>query len=192
MTQIIESANEILQHFSGSASEREKLASFKVTLKDKKDVLKSIDETVLESTNEEDISKEIIEPSEIGESINRICVRINNALNPVNNVSSPSTDNSESVTSSNPINTSTPTVKTRLPKLTLRKFFLLLVPLIVSKLPEDMRLIVSRNLVKNEWKIDKLLCMFKLELEARERCNTLPECSPPKPFQSKGTRYGGR
>ena len=59
VTKITESANEILQNFSGSASEREKLESFKVTLKGKKEVLKSIDETVLESTKEEDISKEM-------------------------------------------------------------------------------------------------------------------------------------
>ena len=311
VSKIIEIANETLQHFSESASEREKLESFKVTLKDKREVLKSIDEKILESTKEEDISKEIIEASEIGESINRICVRINNALNPANNVSSPSTDNSESVANSNPINTSTPTIKAKLPKLTLRKFsgdpkswqpfwdsfeaavhnndsvskidksnYLkslvegnaasaidgfaltadnyesavkvlkdrfadpqiiisshmeellnlpaisdihkvskirqlydsiethirslrnlgidynsygsLLVPLIVSKLPEEMRLIVARNLGKNEWNIDKLLCKFKLELEARERCNTIPECSSPKSFESKSTRYRGR
>jgi hypothetical protein len=36
VSKIIESANEILEHFSGSTSEREKLESFKVTLKDKK------------------------------------------------------------------------------------------------------------------------------------------------------------
>ncbi len=44
-----------------------------------------------------------------------------------------------------------------------------LLPLIVSKLPEEMRLIVARNLDKNEWNIDKLLCKFKLELELPER-----------------------
>mgnify|MGYP002803517863 CR=1 FL=1 len=57
-----------------------------------------------------------------GESINRICVRINNALKPVSNVSNPSTDNSEFVASGNPISTSTPTVKAKLPQLSLRKF----------------------------------------------------------------------
>ena len=45
----------------------------------------------------------------------------------------------------------------------------LLVPLILSKIPEEIRLIVARNIEKNEWNIDKLLCTFKLELEARER-----------------------
>ena len=35
----------------------------------------------------------------------------------------------------------------------------LLVPLILSKIPEEMRLIVARNIEKNEWNIDKLLCL---------------------------------
>jgi hypothetical protein len=68
----------------------------------------------------------------------------------------------------------------------------LLVPLIVSKLPEEMRLIVAQNLEKNEWNIDKLLCKFKLELEARERCNTIPESSSPKPFENRSGRYRGK
>ncbi len=67
-----------------------------------------------------------------------------------------------------------------------------LVPLIVSKLPKEMRLIVACNLDKNEWNIDKLLCKFKLTLEARERCSTIPECSPPKPPENRGTRYRGK
>ena len=68
----------------------------------------------------------------------------------------------------------------------------LLVPLIVSKLPEEMRLIVARNLEKNEWNLDKLLCKFKLELEARERCNTILESSSPKPFENRSGRYRGK
>ena len=122
VSKIIESANGILEHFSGSTSEREKLESFKVTLKDKKEVLKSIDETILEFTKDEDINNEIIEASDIGESINRVCVKINNALNPVNNAASLSSSNTESATISSPANTSTPTIKAKLPKLTLRKF----------------------------------------------------------------------
>ena len=311
VSKIIESANGIPEHFSGSTSEREKLESFKVTLKDKKEVLKSIYETILEFTKDEDINNEIIEASDIGESINRVCVKINNALNPVNNAASLSSSNTESAKISSSANTSTPTIKAKLPKLTLRKlsgdpkswqsfwdsfeaavrnnsgvskidkfnylkslvegnaasaidgfaltadnyesavkllkdrfadlqiiisshmeellnlpavsdihkvskirqlydsiethirslrnlgidsnsYGSLLVPLIVSKLPEEMRLIVARNLEKNEWNIDKLLCKFKLELEARERCNTIPESSSPKPFENRSGRYRGK
>ena len=75
----------------------------------------------MEFTKDEDINNEIIEASDIGESINRVCVKINNALNPVNNAASLSSSNTESVTTSSPANTSAPTIKAKLPKLTLRK-----------------------------------------------------------------------
>ncbi len=304
VSKIIENVNEILAEFGGSISEREKLESLKVTLQEKKGVLKGIDDTILETTNDEDIDKEIIEASEIGEFINRTCVKITNALSvSPSNPASLSLSNSESMQASSSVNT--PTIKAKLPKRTLRKFsgdpkywqsfwdsfeaavhnndsvstidkfnYLkslvegnaasaidgfaltadnyesavkllkdrfadpqmiisshmeellnlpavsdihqvskirqlydsiethirslrnlginsnsygsLLVPLIVSKLPEEMRLIVARNLDKNKWNIDKLLCKFKLELEARERCSTIPESSPPKPPENKG------
>ena len=122
VSKIIESANEILEHFSGSTNEREKLESLKVTLKNKKDVLKSMGEKILLLTKDEDINKEIIEAGEIGESINRACVKINNALSPGNNAACSPSTNSETVANSSPVNTSTPTVKAKLPKLTLRKF----------------------------------------------------------------------
>ena len=55
-----------------------------------------------------------------------------------------------------------------------------------------MRLTVARNIQKNEWNIGKVLCTFKLELEARERerCNTLSESSCPRPFENKVHRKG--
>ena len=69
VSKIIENVNENLAEFGGSISEREKLESLKVTLQEKKGVLKGIDDTILETTKDEDIDKEIIEASEIGESI---------------------------------------------------------------------------------------------------------------------------
>ena len=75
----------------------------------------------MEFTKDEEINNEIIEASDIGESINRVCDKINNALNPVNNAASLSSSNTESATISSPANTSTPTIKAKLPKLTLRK-----------------------------------------------------------------------
>ncbi|XP_028416184.1 uncharacterized protein LOC114539807 [Dendronephthya gigantea] len=65
VSKLIESVNGIIEHFSGSTSEREKLESLKVTLKDKKEILKSIDEAILESTKDEGINKEILEASDI-------------------------------------------------------------------------------------------------------------------------------
>lgn len=59
----------------------------------------------------------------------------------------------------------------------------LLVPVIMSKIPEEMRLIVSRKFDQNTWDIDGMLEAFKTELEARERCFHMRSSSreePPK------------
>ena len=45
----------------------------------------------------------------------------------------------------------------------------LLVP-VTNKIPEEMRLIVSRNFDQSTWDVDSILRSFKAELEARERC----------------------
>ncbi len=91
-------------------------------MQEKKGALKVIDDTILELTKDEDIDKEIIEASEIGELINRSCVEISNALSSVNNIATLSSSNSVSVRTSSSINTPNPTIKAKLPKLTLRKF----------------------------------------------------------------------
>ena len=47
----------------------------------------------------------------------------------------------------------------------------LLVPVIMNKIPEEMRLIVSRNFDQSTWDVDSMLLRsFKAELEACERC----------------------
>ena len=45
----------------------------------------------------------------------------------------------------------------------------LLIPIMLSKLPDELRLIISRKFPKNVWNIDLLLQEFGVELEARER-----------------------
>jgi hypothetical protein len=40
----------------------------------------------------------------------------------------------------------------------------------MNKIPEEMRLIVSRNFDQSTWDVDSMLKSFKTELEARERC----------------------
>ena len=41
---------------------------------------------------------------------------------------------------------------------------------VMSKLPQDLRLIVSRE-VKDEWDLDRILEVFRSELDARERAS---------------------
>ena len=65
----------------------------------------------------------------------------------------------------------------------------LLVPVLLSKVPQELRLKISREFDTGNWSLDELLKIFKTEVEARERCNsmattpsTTPERKhPPKP-----------
>ena len=46
----------------------------------------------------------------------------------------------------------------------------LLVPILLSKIPEDLRLIICRQFEGGSWDLDHIMEAFKKELEARERC----------------------
>ena len=46
----------------------------------------------------------------------------------------------------------------------------LLIPIMMAKIPEDLRLILSRQFSGENWNLDELLKALKTELEARERC----------------------
>ena len=47
----------------------------------------------------------------------------------------------------------------------------LLVPVLMNKLPEELRLIITRHFEGGIWHLEKLLKSFKEEVEARERCS---------------------
>ena len=49
----------------------------------------------------------------------------------------------------------------------------LLIPLLMEKLPANLRLIISRSIDKEEWDLDVLLRAFDNEIEARERCELI-------------------
>ena len=49
----------------------------------------------------------------------------------------------------------------------------LLIPMVLATLSEEMQLLISRNVGKDNWKLDKLLKEFRIELEGRERCSLL-------------------
>ena len=46
----------------------------------------------------------------------------------------------------------------------------LLVPVILNKTPEELRLLISRKFDKDKWEVSEVLVAFKEELEAREMC----------------------
>ena len=69
----------------------------------------------------------------------------------------------------------------------------LLVPLLMEKLPPNMRLIISRAIDQPEWDLDVLLKAFDSEIEARERCESIgtnpsDSFTPKRPFSSQANK----
>ena len=55
----------------------------------------------------------------------------------------------------------------------------LLVPIVMKKIPSELRLVVSRKFGSEEsWNLDALLSALKTELEARERCTAMKTSGP--------------
>ena len=64
----------------------------------------------------------------------------------------------------------------------------LLVPVLLSKVPQELKLIISRKFDTGDWSLDELLKVFKTEVEARERCNsmaTTPSATPERKHPPK-------
>ena len=40
----------------------------------------------------------------------------------------------------------------------------------MKKIPEEIRLLITRKINKDEWRLERVLDVFKSELEAREQC----------------------
>ena len=57
----------------------------------------------------------------------------------------------------------------------------LLLPLLLEKIPMDLRLIISRKIDTSEWDLDTLLQSFDNEIEAREQCEVMTPKTPKKP-----------
>ena len=65
----------------------------------------------------------------------------------------------------------------------------LLLPMLMSRLPQEFKLILTRNVPKDKWNLDSLLLAFKEELEAREKCvqlNVLMTVAEKGKVNSKG------
>ena len=61
----------------------------------------------------------------------------------------------------------------------------LLPSILMTKLPQEFRLVITREMGNDDWLLDQLLAIFKRELEARERAGAPPvngnQSLPPKP-----------
>ena len=54
----------------------------------------------------------------------------------------------------------------------------LLIPIIMSKLPEETRLVITKGIQGENWCLDVIMKILKIELEARETCGNLDVRSP--------------
>ena len=62
----------------------------------------------------------------------------------------------------------------------------LLIPVIMSKLPSEIRLQIARNSKDSVWKIDELLSVTKIEVEAREASEMTKTSEERKSTQRSG------
>ena len=74
---VVSSVKEICTSFRGEKSLQAKLLSYKVTLKEKLEILEKLDETVLESIeNDAEIDKEIQESTDFRGFLQKTCIEI--------------------------------------------------------------------------------------------------------------------
>ena len=59
--------------------------------------------------------------------------------------------------------------------ITSESFGPMLIPCILQKLPEEIRLVVTKNLTGDRWDFDEALKLFNNELTAREKCNFISD-----------------
>ena len=66
----------------------------------------------------------------------------------------------------------------------------LLIPLLMEKLPTNLRLIISRCIDKQEWDLDVILRAFDGEIEARERCELIGKNSSEPAITPAKSNFG--
>ena len=121
VTKVIQTANDAIDKFGGTQTEKDALEGCKITLIDKKESIRKLDEAILnEIEHEEKIMEDIFPAGEVGESINKMLVKIDNVLMEASNVTSPGGLGTTMPSVSQPMHPSS--ARAKLPKLSLKKF----------------------------------------------------------------------
>ena len=63
-----------------------------------------------------------------------------------------------------------------------------LTPIVLSKIPEDFRIMVSRKLDEDKWDLSGVIKVFNEELSLREKCSLLPSAIT-RSSKSVGSKY---
>ncbi|XP_068707347.1 uncharacterized protein [Montipora foliosa] len=136
----------LTEHVGDLTSFRENLTALKALLTEKLETTKKLDETILELTKPKELEKEI-ELDSVHETkrLRELFDKIKINIRGLNALGVES-----------------------------RSFGNLLVPVVMEKIPSELRLVVSRKFGSEEsWNLDALLSALKTELEARERCTAM-------------------
>ena len=66
---------------------------------------------------------------------------------------------------------------------------MLLVPVLLSKIPEGIRLIIGRKVKDDTWDLDTLITNLKEEIDAREKCTLVKASAEHAPKKQNYTSY---
>lgn len=67
-----------------------------------------------------------------------------------------------------------------------------LVPVLMTKIPEDIRLLVGREMKDGEWNLSAILQILRSEIENRERCGGVQALTPKEEFYSPENRRNAK
>ena len=67
-----------------------------------------------------------------------------------------------------------------------------LVPVLMSKIPDDIRLLVGREIKDGEWNLTEILQLLRNEVENRERCEGVPALTTKEKLYSPDDRRSGK
>ena len=103
---------------------KQKLLQLKITLNEKLETLKNLDEQILESCKDDDIEAEILEAGSFREQVHECLIKIDEVLLVTVQETPPTStqDNASESHSSHNSSFSEPKIKAKIPKLSLKKF----------------------------------------------------------------------
>ncbi|CAB4037904.1 Hypothetical predicted protein, partial [Paramuricea clavata] len=171
LTKILGNADDIVQNYDGN--QEKKLKQIRITLKERLDTLKTLDEEILELIEaDEEISTEIEEAGKYRESVHEMIVNIDSVLEakPMNETMSMSLRRLYDQIEAHVRGLKSLDVPDT-------EYGALLLPILIGKIPDEIRILLGRKMTGESWNLNTLLENFREELENRERCEGIQALS---------------
>ncbi|CAH3199177.1 unnamed protein product [Porites evermanni] len=168
VTKLSNEANDLLEV---EPINKQRLEFIAASLNEKLNLVKTFDEEIIENCAVEEIEAEIKESDEINSRVMDLLRLINEATTPKDNNAGistvPTTNVSETTSSGLNANETAPSGLESL-GVSSNQYGSLLIPVIMSKLPHEIRVQVARNTALEVWDTSELLEVVRQEVEARE------------------------